>query len=171
MNYLHYQIRTKESLSFSEAVARKCSIKELRIKFCQNSLATLFKKRTPTQVYFREFSEILLKNLFYRTPGNGWFWILQFYLFHSIICFIKVNSKKGNYYFLNVFNRISAPDNYCQKGVRKIPFWSIPSRWIPMWVKVRVCVRVRLGGIWSWEIHSGGIDQGRILLKPVKRNN
>ena len=99
MNYLYYQFWTKESLSFSEAVAHKCSIKELRIKFCQNSLATLFKKRTPTQVYFREFSEILLKNLSCRTPENGWFWILQLYLFHSIICFIKVNSKKGNYYF------------------------------------------------------------------------
>ena len=171
MNYLYYQFWTKESLSFSEAVAHKCSIKELRIKFCQNSLATFFKKRTPTQVYFREFSEILLKTLSCRTSANGWFWILQVYMSHSIICFIKWNSKKGNYYFLNIFNRILAPDNYRQKGVWKILPWSIPSRWTPIWVKVRVCVRVRLGGIWSGEIHSGGIDQGGILLKPVKRNN
>ena len=39
----------------------------------------------------------------------------QFYMSHSIIHFIKRNSKKGNYYFLNVFNRISTSENYHQK--------------------------------------------------------
>ena len=60
LNYLYYQFWTKESLSFSEAVARKCSIKKLHIKSCQSSLATLLiKKETATHVYFCELSEIL----------------------------------------------------------------------------------------------------------------
>ena len=39
----------------------------------------------------------------------------QFYISHSIIHFIKRNSKKGDYYFLNVFNRISTSENYRQR--------------------------------------------------------
>ena len=39
----------------------------------------------------------------------------QFYRCHSIIYLIKGNSKKGNYCFLNVFNRISTSENYHQK--------------------------------------------------------
>ena len=39
----------------------------------------------------------------------------QFYISHSIIHFIKRNSKKGDYYFLNVFNRTSTSENYRQK--------------------------------------------------------
>ena len=37
-----------------------------------------------------------------------------FYMSHFIHYFIKQNSKKGNYYFLNVFNRISTTENYYQ---------------------------------------------------------
>ena len=72
MNYLYYQSWTKESLSFSETVDRKCSMKMLRKNLCQSSLATLLKKRpqqkftcnfikkeTPTQAYLCEFNEIL----------------------------------------------------------------------------------------------------------------
>ena len=39
----------------------------------------------------------------------------QFYMSHSIIYFIKRNSKKGHYDFFNVFNRISTSENYHQK--------------------------------------------------------
>ena len=115
MNYLYYQFWTKESLSFSEAVARKCSIKKLRIKFCQSSLATLLKKRFG----HRWISVNLAK--FFKKPilQNTCEWLVldfaQFYMSHSIIYFIKRNSKKGNYYFLNVFNRISTSENYRQK--------------------------------------------------------
>ena len=35
----------KESLLFSEAIVRNCSIKKLLIKFCQSSFTTLLKKR------------------------------------------------------------------------------------------------------------------------------
>ena len=45
-------------------------------------------------------------------------------------------------------------------GIRKIPPWSIPPRWIPTWFRVRVWVRVRLGGIWSVGIHRGEMTRG-----------
>ena len=110
MNYRYYQFRTKETkenLSFSETVARNCSIKKLRIKFCQSSLPTLFKKR----FWNRCISVNLAK--FFKKPilQNTCEWLVldfaQFYISYSIIYFIKRNSKKGNFYFLIVFNRIS----------------------------------------------------------------
>ena len=45
-------------------------------------------------------------------------------------------------------------------GVQKIAPWSIPLRWIHTWVRARVWVRVRLGGIWSGGIHSGELTKG-----------
>ena len=80
MNYLYYQFWTQESFSFSEAVARKCSIKKLRIRFCQSSLATLLKKRFGHRWISVNLS-VNLKNLSCRTPANGWFWIL-----HGFMC-------------------------------------------------------------------------------------
>ena len=116
MNYLYYQFWTKESLSFSEAVAHKCSIKKLRIRFYQNSRATLLKKR----LWHRCISVNLAK--FFKKPilQNTCEWLVldfaQFYMSHSIIYFIKRNSKKGNYYLLNVLSRISTSENYRQKN-------------------------------------------------------
>ena len=40
-------------------------------------------------------------------------------------------------------------------GIRKIP-----PRWIPTWVRVRIWVRVRLGGIWSGGIHQWELTRG-----------
>ena len=60
----------------------------------------------------------LKKDLSCGTPANGWFWILhsfKSYMSHSIIHFINRNSKKWNYYVLNVFNSISTLENYRQK--------------------------------------------------------
>ena len=48
-----------ESLLFSEAAVRKCSIKKLLIKFLSKFTCNLIKKETPTHVYFCEFSKIL----------------------------------------------------------------------------------------------------------------
>ena len=115
MNYLYYQFWTKESLSFSEAVARKCSMKKLRVKFCQNSLATLLKKRLRHRCIFVNLAKIC-KNAVLQ---NNCKWLVldfaQFYMSHSIIYFIKRIIKKRNFYFLNVFNRISTSENYRQK--------------------------------------------------------
>ena len=97
LNYLYYQFWTKESLSFSEAVARKCSIKKLRIKFCQSSLATLLKKRFGHRWISVNLSKFFKKPILQNTCE----WLVldfaQFYMSHSIIYFIKRNSKKGNY--------------------------------------------------------------------------
>ena len=118
VNYRYYQFRTKETkenLSFSETVARNCSIKKLRIKFCQSSLPTLFKKR----FWNRCISVNLAK--FFKKPilQNTCEWLVldfaQFYISYSIIYFIKRNSKKGNFHFLIVFNRISTSENYRKK--------------------------------------------------------
>ena len=103
------------SLSFSEAVVCNYSIKKLLIKFCQSSLATSLKKETLRQVYFCEFCKIPKKNIL----QNIYKWLIldfaHFHTSHSIYHFIKRNSKKGNYYFLNIFNRISTSKNYRQK--------------------------------------------------------
>ena len=96
-----------ESLSFSEAAVPKCSIKMLRIKFCQSSLAALLKKRLLHKCISVNLAKFLKKPILQNTCK----WLVldfaQFYMSHSIIYFIKWNSKKGNYYFLNVFSRIS----------------------------------------------------------------
>ena len=67
-------------------------------------------KETPIQVYFCEFSEFLKKSILQKT----WKWLVldfdQFYMSHSIILLIKRNRKKGSYYFLNVFNRVSTSE-------------------------------------------------------------
>ena len=72
-------------------------------------------KETPTQLYFCEFSKFFKKPILQNTCK----WMVldfeQFYMSHSIIYFIKRDSKKGNYYFLNVFNRTSTSENYRQK--------------------------------------------------------
>ena len=105
----------KESLSFSEAVIRKCSLKNLLMKFCQSSLATLLKKRLWHMCMSVNLAKFFEKQSC-RTPAKGWFWnFAQFYMSHSTIYFINWNSKKGDYYFLNVFNRISTLENYSQK--------------------------------------------------------
>ena len=79
MNYLYYQFWTKGSLSFSEAVARKCSIKNLHTKFCQSSVANLLKKRPRHGRISVNLAQFFKKSC--RAPANGWFWIL-----HSFIC-------------------------------------------------------------------------------------
>ena len=104
-----------ESLSFSEAVVRKCPIIKLLITFCQSSLATLIKKRLRRRCISVNLAKFLKNPILQNTCK----WLVldfeQFCMSHSIIHFIKRNSKKGNYYFLNVFNRISTSENYRQK--------------------------------------------------------
>ena len=70
---------------------------------------------TPTQVYFCEFSKFLKKPILQNTCKFLVLDFEQFYMSHSIIHFIKVTSKKVNYYLSNVFNRISTSENYRQK--------------------------------------------------------
>ena len=93
MNYLYYQFWTKESLSFSEAVARKCSIKKFRKKFCQNSLATLLKKRLRHTCIF-----VNLAKFFKKTLQNTCEWLVldfaQFYMSQSIIHSSGVTVRK-----------------------------------------------------------------------------
>ena len=107
INYLYHEFWTKENLSFLEAVVRKCSIRKLHIKFCQSSLAILSERR----LRHRCISVNLAK--FFKKPilQNIYKWLFldfaQFYMSRSIIYFIKRNSRKRNYYLLNVFNRIS----------------------------------------------------------------
>ena len=77
--------------------------KKVAHKILSKFTCNLIKKETATQAYFSEFSEHIWQNTCK--------WLVldfaQFYMSHSIIYFIKWNSKKGNYYFLNVFSRIS----------------------------------------------------------------
>ena len=91
----------KESLSFSEAVVRKCPINKLLITFCQNSLATLIKKRLRHGCISVNLAKFLKNSILQNTCK----WLVldfeKFYMSHSIINFIKRNSKRGNYYFLN----------------------------------------------------------------------
>ena len=111
MNYLYYQFWTKGSLSFSEEVACKCSIKKLRIKLYQSSLAALLKKRLRCiSVNLAKFFE---KHILQNTCK--WLDFPPFYISHSIDYFIQRNNKKGNCYFLNAFNRISTSESYRQK--------------------------------------------------------
>ena len=49
----------------------------------------------------------------------------------------------------------------------KFPPGQFP-RWVPTWVRVRVWVRVRLGGIWSGGIDRGRIDLGGVFLVPFR---
>ena len=115
INYLYHKFWTKESLSFSEAVVSKCSMKKLLIKFSQSSLATLLKKR----LRHRYISVNLAKFLKSPTLQKTCKWLVldfvQFYTSHSLIHFINRNSKNGNYYFFNVLNRILTSENYRQK--------------------------------------------------------
>ena len=64
-------------------------------------------KETPKQAYFCDLANF--KNNLQIILQNNCKWLVldfeQFYMSHSIIHFIKQNSKKGNYYFLNVLNR------------------------------------------------------------------
>ena len=78
-----------------------------------NFTCNLSMKETLTQLYFCEFSKFL--KIFQKTCKCLVLDFEQFYISHSIIHFIKGNNKKGNYYFMNVFNRISASENYHQK--------------------------------------------------------
>ena len=106
----------KERLSFSEAVVRNCSVRKIAHKFLPEFACNLIIKETYTQVYFCEFSKFI-KKTYLAEPICKWL-ILdfeQFYMSHSILHFIKRKSKKGNYFLLNVFNRISTLENYCQK--------------------------------------------------------
>ena len=96
----------KESLLFSEGVVCKCPINKLLITFCQSSLATLIKRRLRRRCISINLTKFL-KNLILQNTD-----VEQFYMSHFIIYFIMRNSKKGNYYFLNVFNRISTSNNY-----------------------------------------------------------
>ena len=85
----------KESLSFSEAVVHNCSIRKITNKILPKFTCNLMIKETPTQVYFCEFSKVLKKIILQNTCK----WLVldfeQFYMSHSIIHFIKRNSKKG----------------------------------------------------------------------------
>ena len=89
--------------------------KKVAQKILSKFTCNLIKKETPAHVYFVNLAK-LFKSFFLQ---NSCEWLVldfaQFYKSHSIIYFIKRNSKKGNYYFLNVFNRISASENYRQK--------------------------------------------------------
>ena len=85
------------SLSFSEAVVRKCYVKKLLIKFCQSSLATSLKKRLRNRcVCSCEFSKILQKNLAEHLQMAGSGFCTFPYVSHSINHFINRDSKKGN---------------------------------------------------------------------------
>ena len=84
MNYLYYQFWTKESLSFSEMVACKCSIKKLRIKFYQSSLAALLKKR------LRCISVNLAKFFEKHILQNTCEWLD----FASLLLFVKFSSEE-----------------------------------------------------------------------------
>ena len=87
-------------------------------KILSKFTCNLIEKETPTQVH-RCISVNLVK--FFKKPilQNTYEWLVldfaQFYIPDSIIYFIKRNSKKENYYFLNVFNRLSTSENYRQK--------------------------------------------------------
>ena len=89
--------------------------KKLRIKLCQNSLATLLKRRLQHRCISVNLAKFFKKSIL----QNICEWLVldfvHFYMSRSILYFIKRNSKKGNYYFLNVFNRISTSENYRQK--------------------------------------------------------
>ena len=89
--------------------------KKLRIKLCQNSLATLLKRRLQHRCISVNLAKFFKKSILQNTCEWLVLDFVQFYMSHSIIYFIKRNSKKGNYYFLNVFNRISTSENYRQK--------------------------------------------------------
>ena len=114
ISYLYYKFWTSK---VSEEVVHKCPINKLLVTFCQSSLATLIKKRLRHRCISVNLAKFL-KSLILQKNCK---WLVldfaQFYTSHSIIHFIiiKRNSKKGNSYFLNVFNRISASENCRQK--------------------------------------------------------
>ena len=87
----------KESYSFSEEVVRTCSIKKLLIKFSQTSLWNLIKKETPIKIVSVNLVKFLKTPILQETCK----WLVldfaQFYMSHSIIHFISLDSKKGNY--------------------------------------------------------------------------
>ena len=115
INFEQKKVKMHQSLSFckAKAVVRKCSIKKVAHKNLSKFTCNLIKKGTPTQLYFCEFSKILKKHLakHLQKAGSGF---SHFFMSHSIIHFIKRNSKKGYYYFLNVFKRVSTSENYRQ---------------------------------------------------------
>ena len=111
-------LRSKKQFTkdqFSEAIVCKCSVKRLLIKFCQSLLATL-----------------LIKGLRHRCISvkilqNTCKWLVldfaHFHMSHSINHFLKWNIKKGNYYFLNIFNSISTSEKYRQKTQLDSKMW------------------------------------------------
>ena len=68
--------------------------KKVAHKILSKFTCNVIKNEAPTQVYFCEFSEFFLKAYLaehLRMTGSGF---TQFYMSHSIIYFIKWNSKK-----------------------------------------------------------------------------
>ena len=99
--------------------------KKVAHKILSKFTCNLIKKETATQAYVCEFSEHIWQNTCK--------WLVldfaQFYMSHSIIYFIKRNSKKWNYYFLNVFNRTSISENYRQTCNFSLYFLLKSSTW------------------------------------------
>ena len=83
--------------------------------FLPKLTCSLIIKETQTQVFSVNLSNFLTKPILQNTCKSLVLDFEQFYMSHFIIHFIKRNSKKGNYYILNVFNKISTSKNYRQK--------------------------------------------------------
>ena len=103
----------RKKQSFSEAVVGNCSMRKIALKILPKFTCNLIVKETPTLVF-----SVNLEHL-----KNTCKWLVldfeQFYMSHSIIHFTKRNSKKGNFYLLNVFNRISALGELSPKEITR----------------------------------------------------
>ena len=89
----------KERLLFSEAIIRNCSIRKIAHKYLPKFTCNLIMKESHTQVDICEFSRFLKKPILQNTCKMLVLDFEQFYMSHSIIHFIKRNSKKVNNYF------------------------------------------------------------------------
>ena len=105
--------RKRSALYSSETVAKRCSVKKVFLKISQNSQENtcvgvsfqeysrpsglqLYKKGTPTHVFFCEFCRFF-KNLFCRASANGCFWFAQL---------LQSNHKLTRYSWKKIFQKV-----------------------------------------------------------------